>query len=81
VDVRHDVTHLQLASLGLLRDAAAASLDWLHREYWEPTAASMQLRWTEARGLLHDMLLSPEGVALEACQQALARLCPAAGLW
>ncbi|GAA5834526.1 hypothetical protein JCM11251_007032 [Rhodosporidiobolus azoricus] len=36
VELRHQATHEELPSLGVLRDAARQALDWLYTHYWYP---------------------------------------------
>ncbi|BGP35531.1 rRNA-processing protein las1 [Rhodotorula toruloides] len=40
VELRHQATHEDLPSLGVLRDAARQALDWLYAHYWSPALSS-----------------------------------------
>ncbi|BGP03646.1 rRNA-processing protein las1 [Rhodotorula toruloides] len=40
VELRHQATHEDLPSLGVLRDAARQALDWLCTNYWSPALSS-----------------------------------------
>lgn len=42
VDLRHEATHTNLPTLGMLLKARALAIDWLHQNYWFPQYKRLQ---------------------------------------
>ncbi|CDR46478.1 RHTO0S12e04962g1_1 [Rhodotorula toruloides] len=71
VELRHQATHENLPSLGVLRDAARQALDWLYTHYWSAALSSSST--TSTTPVLPPLDLSPLRTLLLTTYKSLSK--------